>query len=112
AGDPARAAASQRGAYDCGGDGAAARALALDALDAQVAADLGRDALGFAERLLARFPDDREILGRAEALALANADPRRARQFGARLRDLGAADDAQLERLLDLDLAAGDLRGA
>jgi tetratricopeptide (TPR) repeat protein len=112
AADPASSAAALRHAYDCARDDPAARALALDALDAQVAADRAADALGFAERLVQRFPEDTEILGRAEVLALANADPARARRFAARLGELGAADDRMLEHLLDLDLAAGDLAAA
>jgi hypothetical protein len=112
AADPASSAAALRRAYDCARDDPAARALALDVLDAQVAADQAADALGFAERLVRRFPDDAELLGRAEVLALANADPGRARQFAARLGELGAADDRVLERVLDLDLAAGDLAAA
>jgi len=112
AGDPASAAASRLRAYDCDRDGPLARTLALDALDLQIAADHGADALRFAARLVARFPDDRQILARAEALALANADPAGARRFATRLLDLGAADEAVLGRLFDLDLAAGDLPGA
>ncbi|HYU14412.1 MAG TPA: tetratricopeptide repeat protein, partial [Candidatus Acidoferrum sp.] len=112
AAEPASAAASRLRAYECGSDGPDARALALEALAAQIGADLGTDALRFAERLVARFPDDREILARAEALALANGDPRRARHFARRLGELGAADEAVFRRLLDLDLAAGDLASA
>lgn len=112
AADPASAATSRRRAYDCSADGPAARARALDALDAEIAADRGADALRFAEELVARFPADPEILARAEALALGHGDPVGARRFAARLGDLGAADEAVLARLLDLDLAAGDLPGA
>jgi tetratricopeptide (TPR) repeat protein len=120
AGDPAGAAASRRGAYECERDGAggtaggaaAAHRLAIDALDAHIAADRGADALAFAGELAARFPDDPQILGRAMAVALANGAPERARQFAVRLRDTGAAEPAVLERLLDLDLAARDLPGA
>lgn len=112
AADPARAANARRGAYDCAGNGPAARALALDALDAEVAADRGSDALRFADALVTRFPDDREILARAEAVALASADSGRARRYAARLDELGAADQTVLERLFDLDLAASDLPAA
>jgi len=112
AGDPTGAAANRRGAYDCERDGAAAHRLAIATLDAQVAADRGGDALAFVGELTARFPDDAEILGRGVAVALANGAPGQARQFAMRLRDDGAAEPAVLERLLDLDLAARDLRGA
>ena len=112
AGDPAGAAADRRGAYDCEHDGTAAHRLAIAALDAQLAADRGGDALAFVGELTARFPDDPEILGRGVAVALANGAPGQARQFAVRLRDAGAAEPAVLERLLDLDLAARDLPAA
>ena len=112
AGDPAGAAASRRSAYDCERDRAAARRLALDTLDAQIAADRGADALAFAGELTARFPDDPEILARGVAVALASDAPGPARRFAVQLRDTGAAEPAVLERLLDLDLAAGDLPAA
>ncbi len=112
AADAGSAAASWRRAYGCTGDGPAARARALEALDAQIAADRGADALRFATGLVARFPDDREILSRAAALAFANGDAAGARRFATRLGDLGAADETVLGRLFDLDLAARDLPGA
>lgn len=112
AGDAASAGASYARASHCSRDAATARALGLEALDAYVSADQGAEALRLAEQLAERFPRDGELLERAEAVAVAQDDPVRARRFGGRLARAGLADAVALRRLLDLDLAAGDLEGA
>lgn len=112
AGDPRSAAASSARAYGCSGSGEEARALGLAALQAQLGAEQGAQALRLTEALLERFPADREILEIAEQIALAQGDPARARRFAASLCSLGAADPGRLRRLLDLHLAVGDLDGA
>ncbi|HZA51604.1 MAG TPA: tetratricopeptide repeat protein, partial [Myxococcaceae bacterium] len=112
AGDPRSAAERFARAYECSRDGSAARAIGLDAVAAYVAADRGAEALGWAERLADRYGSDREVLERAERIALAQDDPARARRFGARLVELGHGDVLALRRLLDLHLGAGDLDAA
>jgi tetratricopeptide (TPR) repeat protein len=111
-GDAASAGATYARGSECSRDAPDARALGVEALDAYLSGDQGAEALRLAERLVDRFPSDRELLERAEAIALAQDDPARARRFGGRLASAGLADAPALRRLLDLDLAAGDLQGA
>ncbi|HWE26081.1 MAG TPA: tetratricopeptide repeat protein, partial [Myxococcales bacterium] len=87
-------------------------AAGIAALDAYRAADRGDEALRLADLLVQRFPVERALLDRAEAIALAQGNAPLARRFGTLLIDAGATDAVSLGRQLDLELAAGDLAAA
>ena len=111
-GHPDLAASAHERASALARDRQSAVASGIAALDAYRAADRGEEALRLAALLVERFPGERPLLDRAEAIALAQGNAALARRFGAQLIQAGAADPVSLGRQLDLDLAAGDLAAA
>lgn len=82
------------------------------ALDAWVAADQGPRAIAEARRFLADLPAAPELLATAVRLALAQGRLAEARRWGRTLLSLRPDDRRQIERQLEMELAAEDLPAA
>lgn len=111
-GRPDLAARAEERAASLEPDPRRAKSLGFAAVDAYRAAESGDQALRLIEKLVDRFPAERDVLERALAVALAQNDGERARSFGERLLSVSAFDTVSLGRQLDLELAAGHLPGA
>jgi predicted Zn-dependent protease len=83
--------------------------LAMESLESE---DLVPDAANLADAYLRKWPDDRQLLGRAVDLSSRCERVLAARDYGRRLVELEPESEVVLEQQIRLELAAGDVRAA
>jgi predicted Zn-dependent protease len=109
AGVPLQAADIYKKAYAETNNTELARQFALLTINALRAADKGSLALAFIKECLQRFPNDTPLLEEAIALALANNDPKQAVEWGNMRLALTPDNPEQINKQVDVALAAGSL---
>lgn len=106
AGQAEKAADIYQKIYETNPDAGQAKQFAILTIEAYLAADKGRRALGLVQDYLQKYPNDKEFLDRAVALSLANNNPREALVWGRKRLALEPADPEQINKLIDIALAA------
>ena len=109
AGVPLQAAEIYHKAYKEADDIELAKQFALLAINALRAADKGSLALTSMKEYLQRFPNDVVLLDEAIVLALATNDPKQALEWGNLRLALDPNNPEQINKQVDLALAAGNL---
>jgi tetratricopeptide (TPR) repeat protein len=106
AGQAEKAAAIYQKIYDSPPDASRDKQFALLTIEAYLAADKGGKASVLVQGYLQKHPDDKEMLERAVTLSLANNNPKEALAWGRKRLALDPANPEQINKLIDIALAA------